>query len=69
MSFLQNLKVHFNQESLPITYHKFHHQSLVRPKSKSSNQKGSQNISYKVHFSQKKNHAPNRCKIQHNLPK
>ena len=54
MSFLQNLKVHFNQESLPITYLKFRHQSLVRPKSKSSNRKGSQNISHKVHFSQTK---------------
>ena len=32
MSFLQNLKVYFDQESLPITYHNFRHQSLVRPK-------------------------------------
>ena len=37
MGFLQNLKVYFNQESLPITYHNFRHQSLVRPKSKCSN--------------------------------
>ena len=33
MGFLQNLKVYFNQESLPITDHNFCHQSLVRPKS------------------------------------
>ena len=33
MSFLQNRKVCFKEESLPITYHKFHHKSLVRPKS------------------------------------
>ena len=35
MSFLQNRKVSFNQERLPITYHNFHHKDLVRPKSKS----------------------------------
>ena len=34
MSFLQNCKVCFNQESLPITYQNFRHKSLVRPKSK-----------------------------------
>ena len=34
MSFLQNCKVCFNQESLPIIYHNFRHKSLVRPKSK-----------------------------------
>ena len=28
---------YFNQEGLPITYHNFRHQSLVRLKSKSSN--------------------------------
>ena len=32
--FLQNRDVCLNQEGLPITYHNFHHQSLVRPKSK-----------------------------------
>ena len=53
MGFLQNLKVYFNQESLPITYHNFRHQSLVRPKSKCSNWKGSQSISYKANFSLK----------------
>ena len=37
MSFLQNCKVCFNQERLPITYHNFRHKSLVRPKSKSPN--------------------------------
>ena len=41
-------------ESLPITDHKFLHQSLVRPKNKSSNCKWSQTISYKANFSQKK---------------
>ena len=34
MGFLQNRKVCFNQESLPITYRNFCHKSLVRPKSK-----------------------------------
>ena len=53
MGFLQNLKVYFSQESLPVTYHHFCHQSLVRPKSKSSILKGSQLISYKANFSQK----------------
>ena len=53
MGFLQNLKVYFNQESLPITYHNFRHQSLVRPKSKYSNWQGSQSISYKAKFSQR----------------
>ena len=28
MGFLQNLKVYFNQENLPITYHNFRHQQL-----------------------------------------
>ena len=32
MSFLQNCRYCFNQERLPITYHNFHHKSLVRPK-------------------------------------
>ena len=53
MSFLQNIKFYFHQESLPITYHNFLHQSLVRTKGKSSNEKGSQPISYKANFSQK----------------
>ena len=34
MTFLENRKVCFNQERLPITYHNFHHKRLVRPKSK-----------------------------------
>ena len=51
MSFLQNCKVCFNQESLPITYHHFYHKSLVRPKSKSPNGQGSQPISYISFFS------------------
>ena len=42
MSFPQNREVSFNQESLPITYHNFRHQSLVRPKSKSPNWQESQ---------------------------
>ena len=37
MSFLQNCKVCYNQERLPITYHNFRHKSLVRPKRKSPN--------------------------------
>ena len=37
MSFLQDCEVCFNQERLPITYHNFHHESLVRPKSKFPN--------------------------------
>ena len=53
MGLVQNLKVYFSQESLPITYHHFCHQNLVRPKSKSSSWKGSQLISYKANFSQK----------------
>ena len=53
MSFLQNHKVSFNQESLPITYHNFRHNNLVRPKNKSPNSQGSQPISYKANFSQK----------------
>ena len=53
MGFLQNLKVNFNQEGLPITYHNFRHQSLVKPKSKYSNWKGSQSIRYKANFSLK----------------
>ena len=40
-------------QSLPITYHNFRHQSLVRPKSKCSNWKGVQPISYKANFSLK----------------
>ena len=51
--FLQNLKVCFNQECLPIMYHNFRHQSLVRPRSKCSNWKGAQPISYKANFSLK----------------
>ena len=54
-SFLQNCKVCFNQESLPITYHNFRHKSLVRPKSKSPNWQGSQPISCKAKFSQRDN--------------
>ena len=50
MSFLQNREVCFNQESLPITYHNFHHKSLVRPKSKSPNLQGFQPVSYKANF-------------------
>ena len=53
MSFLQNRKVCFNQERLPITYLNFRHKSLVRPKSKSPNGQGSQPISYQTKFSQK----------------
>ena len=53
MCFLRNREVYFNQESLPITYHNFHHKSLVRPKSISPNWQGSQPINYKVNFSQK----------------
>ena len=34
MTFLQNCEICFNQVSLPITYHNFHHKRLVRPKSK-----------------------------------
>ena len=41
-------------ESLPKADHKFLHQSLVRPKNKSSNCKRSETISYKANFSQKK---------------
>ena len=37
MSFTQNREVCFIQESLPITYHNFHHKILVRLKSKSPN--------------------------------
>ena len=33
MSFLQNRKIFFKEESLPITYHNFYHKSLFRPKS------------------------------------
>ena len=55
MSFLQNCEVCFNQERLPITYHNFHHKSLVRPKSKSPNWQRSQPISYKAKFSQRYN--------------
>ena len=32
MSFIQNRKVCFNQERLPITYHNFRHQSRSYPK-------------------------------------
>ena len=53
MCFLRNLKVYFNQKSLPITYHNLRHQSLVRPRSKCSNWKGAQPISYKANFSLK----------------
>ena len=55
MSFLQNCEVCFNQERLPITYHNFRHKSLVRPKSKCPNWQGSQPISYKAKFSQRRN--------------
>ena len=55
MSFLQNCKVCFNPERLPITYQSFCHRSLVRPKSKSPNWQGSQPISYKAKFSQRDN--------------
>ena len=34
MSFLQNREVCFKEETLPITYHNFHHKNLLRPKSK-----------------------------------
>ena len=34
VSFLQNRKVYFNQESLPITYHNFGSKSPIRAKSK-----------------------------------
>ena len=47
-------EVCFNQESLPITCHKFCHKSLVRPKNKSPNRQGSQPISCKADFLQKK---------------
>ena len=53
MSFLQNIEVCFNQESLPITYHNFQHKSLIRPQSKFPNLQGFQPISYKANFSQK----------------
>ena len=53
VNFTQNREVCFNQESLPITYHKFCHKSLVRLKSKSPNWQGSQPISYKVKCSQR----------------
>ena len=53
MSFLQNRKVCFNQENLPITYHNFCHKSLVRLKGESPNWQGPQPISYKANFSQK----------------
>ena len=52
-AFCKISKVYFNQESLPITYHNFRHQSLIRPKSKCSNWKGSQSVSYKANFSVK----------------
>ena len=55
MSFLQNFEVCFKKERLPITYHNFHHKSLVRPKSKSPNWQGSQPISYKAKFSHRDN--------------
>ena len=54
MSFLQNRDVCFSQESLPITYYNFHQKSLVRSNSKSPNWQGSQTISYKANFSQRK---------------
>ena len=50
MGLLQKLKVYFHQENLPITYHNFRHQSLVKPKSKCSNWKEAQPISYKANF-------------------
>ena len=34
VSFLQNRKVYFNQESLPITYHNFGSKNPIRPKRK-----------------------------------
>ena len=53
MVFLENLKVYFNQESLTITYLNVCHQSLVRLKSKCSNWKGAQPVSYKANISLK----------------
>ena len=55
MSFLENRKVCFNQESLPITYHDFRHKNLVRPKNKYENWQISQPISYQTRFSQRDN--------------
>ena len=55
ISFLQNRKVCFNQERLPITYHIFRYKRLVRPKSKSRNWQGSQPLNYKAKFSQRDN--------------
>ena len=37
MTFLQNRDICFNQGRLSMTYHDFHHKSLVRPKSKIDN--------------------------------
>ena len=34
VSFLQKRKVYFKEEILPITYHNFHHKSLLRAESK-----------------------------------
>ena len=53
MNFLQNLEVSFNQESLPIIYHNFHHKCLVRPKSKFPNWQISQSISHKANLLQR----------------
>ena len=67
-AFYKITKVCFNQESLPITFHNFHHKSLVRPKSKFPNWQGSQLMSYKTNFSRRDN-IPSRSQIQHNLLK
>ena len=68
-AFYKIVKFVLTKKRLPITYHNFHHKSLVIPKSKSPNWQGSQPISYKANFSTERNHAPIRCQIQYNLPK
>ena len=67
MGFLQNLKVCFKQESLPITYQNFRHQSLVRPKTLKLKRISTHKL--QSQFFTERNHAPSRCQIQYNLPK
>ena len=55
MSFLQNRKVCFNQEKLPITYYNSCHQSLVIPKSKSRIEKDLNPLASKTNFSREEN--------------
>ena len=63
MNFLQNREVCFNQESLPITYHNFHHKSLVDPKVNHQIDKAK----VQGQFFPERMHVPNICQIQYDL--